>query len=176
MKFRFMECKDRKNRTSVMLSYTFLPSMPAKKLRDAANKVLFIALFVYSGWLIFYKWIRSVFLLIFLHLLLMFYMLRDLSFLLNASDVPSCFIQSFSYTWLNYCTIMYQKWEQLLLTKPWHCVNAWLSFETCTNFCNLVLFWCCIHKVKYITSTLQVHISVYLVYCTFLCQVIKVMC
>jgi hypothetical protein len=44
-----MECKDRKNRTSVMLSYTFLPSMPAKKLRDAANKVLFIALFVYSG-------------------------------------------------------------------------------------------------------------------------------
>ncbi|KAL6878347.1 hypothetical protein ACP4OV_012517 [Aristida adscensionis] len=35
----FMECKDRKNRSSVMLSYTFLPSMPAKKLRDAANKM-----------------------------------------------------------------------------------------------------------------------------------------
>ncbi|CAL4939584.1 unnamed protein product [Urochloa decumbens] len=35
----FMECKDRKNRSSVMLSYTFLPSMPAKNLRDAANKM-----------------------------------------------------------------------------------------------------------------------------------------
>ncbi|EEC75326.1 hypothetical protein OsI_11704 [Oryza sativa Indica Group] len=35
----FMECKDRKSRSSVMLSYTFLPSMPAKKLRDAANKM-----------------------------------------------------------------------------------------------------------------------------------------
>ncbi|GJN07786.1 hypothetical protein PR202_ga25647 [Eleusine coracana subsp. coracana] len=37
----FAECKDRKNRSSVMLSYTFLPSMPSKKLRDAANQVLF---------------------------------------------------------------------------------------------------------------------------------------
>ncbi|CAN6289347.1 unnamed protein product [Urochloa humidicola] len=35
----FMECKDRKNRSSVMLSYTFLPSMPAKRLKDAANKM-----------------------------------------------------------------------------------------------------------------------------------------
>uniref|UniRef100_A0A0E0KE34 Uncharacterized protein n=1 Tax=Oryza punctata TaxID=4537 RepID=A0A0E0KE34_ORYPU len=35
----FMECKDRKSRSSVMLSYTFLPSMPANKLRDAANKM-----------------------------------------------------------------------------------------------------------------------------------------
>ncbi|XP_006650113.1 uncharacterized protein LOC102720777 [Oryza brachyantha] len=35
----FMECKDRKSHSSVMLSYTFLPSMPAKKLRDAANKM-----------------------------------------------------------------------------------------------------------------------------------------
>ncbi|ONL98364.1 hypothetical protein Zm00014a_017529 [Zea mays] len=34
----FMECKDRKNRSSVMLSYNFLPSMPAEKLRNAANK------------------------------------------------------------------------------------------------------------------------------------------
>ncbi|NP_001168319.2 uncharacterized protein LOC100382085 [Zea mays] len=35
----FMECKDRKNRSSVMLSYNFLPSMPAEKLRNAANKM-----------------------------------------------------------------------------------------------------------------------------------------
>ncbi|KAL5209497.1 hypothetical protein ABZP36_005120 [Zizania latifolia] len=35
----FMECKDRKSRSSVMLSYTFLPSVPAKKLGDAANKM-----------------------------------------------------------------------------------------------------------------------------------------
>ncbi|KAJ1297003.1 hypothetical protein BS78_01G345300 [Paspalum vaginatum] len=35
----FMECKDRKNRSSVMLSYKFLPSMPAKQLKDAANKM-----------------------------------------------------------------------------------------------------------------------------------------
>ncbi|KAM0908881.1 hypothetical protein ACQ4PT_015157 [Festuca glaucescens] len=35
----FMECKDRKKRSSLMLSYTFLPSMPAKKLSDAANKM-----------------------------------------------------------------------------------------------------------------------------------------
>ncbi|KAF5938099.1 hypothetical protein HYC85_025605 [Camellia sinensis] len=36
----FMECKDRNNRSAVMLSYSFLPSMVAKKLRDAAEKVL----------------------------------------------------------------------------------------------------------------------------------------
>ncbi|XP_038719679.1 uncharacterized protein LOC120012357 isoform X2 [Tripterygium wilfordii] len=36
---RFMECKDRKNRSSIMLPYSFLPSMAAPKLRDAANKV-----------------------------------------------------------------------------------------------------------------------------------------
>ncbi|KAF5737633.1 hypothetical protein HS088_TW13G00520 [Tripterygium wilfordii] len=35
----FMECKDRKNRSSIMLPYSFLPSMAAPKLRDAANKV-----------------------------------------------------------------------------------------------------------------------------------------
>ncbi|KAL8489299.1 hypothetical protein ACS0TY_025273 [Phlomoides rotata] len=35
----FMECKDRKNRSSVMLPYSFLPSMAAKKLRDAAEKI-----------------------------------------------------------------------------------------------------------------------------------------
>ncbi|KAL5219009.1 hypothetical protein ABZP36_019693, partial [Zizania latifolia] len=35
----FMECKDRKSRRSVLLSYNFLPSMPAKKLMDAANKM-----------------------------------------------------------------------------------------------------------------------------------------
>ncbi|XP_024313310.1 uncharacterized protein LOC100830143 isoform X2 [Brachypodium distachyon] len=35
----FMECKDRKKRSSVMLPYTFLPSVPAKKLNDAANKM-----------------------------------------------------------------------------------------------------------------------------------------
>ncbi|TVU46911.1 hypothetical protein EJB05_06484, partial [Eragrostis curvula] len=42
----FMECKDRKNRSSVMLSYTFLPSMPARKLRDAANKLLSVTFVV----------------------------------------------------------------------------------------------------------------------------------
>ncbi|THF94967.1 hypothetical protein TEA_024787 [Camellia sinensis var. sinensis] len=36
----FMECKDRNNRSAVMLSYSFLPSMAAKKLRDAAEKAL----------------------------------------------------------------------------------------------------------------------------------------
>lgn len=35
----FMECKDRNNRSAVMLSYSFLPSMAAKKLRDAAEKI-----------------------------------------------------------------------------------------------------------------------------------------
>uniref|UniRef100_A0A0E0QBV6 Uncharacterized protein n=1 Tax=Oryza rufipogon TaxID=4529 RepID=A0A0E0QBV6_ORYRU len=35
----FMECKDRTKRSSVMLPYNFLPSMPARKLRDAANKI-----------------------------------------------------------------------------------------------------------------------------------------
>ncbi|KQK14976.1 uncharacterized protein LOC100843213 isoform X1 [Brachypodium distachyon] len=35
----FMECKDRNKRSSVMLPYTFLPTMPARKLRDAVNKM-----------------------------------------------------------------------------------------------------------------------------------------
>ncbi|KAL6523295.1 hypothetical protein OROGR_016898 [Orobanche gracilis] len=35
----FMECKDRNNRSSVMLPYSFLPSVAAKKLRDAAKKI-----------------------------------------------------------------------------------------------------------------------------------------
>lgn len=36
---RFVECKDRINRTNVMLPYSFLPSMAAPKLRNAAEKV-----------------------------------------------------------------------------------------------------------------------------------------
>ncbi|KAL6297347.1 hypothetical protein ACE6H2_005489 [Prunus campanulata] len=35
----FMECKDRKNRSAIILPYTFLPSMAAKKLRNAADKI-----------------------------------------------------------------------------------------------------------------------------------------
>lgn len=35
----FAECKDRKNHSAVALPYSFLPSMAAKKLRDAANKI-----------------------------------------------------------------------------------------------------------------------------------------
>ncbi|CAA0837407.1 Unknown protein [Striga hermonthica] len=35
----FMECKDRNNRSSIMLPYSFLPSMAAKKFRDAAEKI-----------------------------------------------------------------------------------------------------------------------------------------
>ncbi|KAF0895131.1 hypothetical protein E2562_006836 [Oryza meyeriana var. granulata] len=35
----FMECKDRTKRSSVMLPYNFLPTMPARKLRDVANKM-----------------------------------------------------------------------------------------------------------------------------------------
>lgn len=35
----FMECKDRNNRSAALLPYSFLPSMPAKKLRDAAEKI-----------------------------------------------------------------------------------------------------------------------------------------
>lgn len=34
-----MECKDRKNRSAVMVPHSFLPSMAAEKLRDAAEKV-----------------------------------------------------------------------------------------------------------------------------------------
>ncbi|XP_044948962.1 uncharacterized protein LOC123398567 [Hordeum vulgare subsp. vulgare] len=34
----FMECKDRTKRSSVMLPHTFLPTMPARKLRVAAHK------------------------------------------------------------------------------------------------------------------------------------------
>nr|XP_043633883.1 uncharacterized protein LOC122605076 [Erigeron canadensis] len=36
----FMECKDRNNRSSVLLPHSFLPSMAAKKLRDAAQKIM----------------------------------------------------------------------------------------------------------------------------------------
>lgn len=36
----FMECKDRNNRSAVMLPYSYLPSMAAKKLRDAAQKIM----------------------------------------------------------------------------------------------------------------------------------------
>ncbi|XP_021893357.1 uncharacterized protein LOC110811243 [Carica papaya] len=35
----FMECKDRNNRSAIMLPYSFLPSMAAEKLRNAAEKV-----------------------------------------------------------------------------------------------------------------------------------------
>ncbi|KAI3421572.1 O-fucosyltransferase family protein [Psidium guajava] len=35
----FMECKDRKNRTAIMLPYSFLPSMATKELRDVAAKI-----------------------------------------------------------------------------------------------------------------------------------------
>ncbi|KAK3043772.1 hypothetical protein RJ639_001968 [Escallonia herrerae] len=35
----FMECKDRNNRSAIMLPYSFLPSMAAKKLRDTAEKI-----------------------------------------------------------------------------------------------------------------------------------------
>ncbi|KAL9240021.1 hypothetical protein vseg_014284 [Gypsophila vaccaria] len=35
----FMECKDRKNSSAVLLPHTFLPSMATKKLRDVADKI-----------------------------------------------------------------------------------------------------------------------------------------
>ncbi|GMY19592.1 hypothetical protein FCV25MIE_14831 [Fagus crenata] len=35
----FMECKDRNNRSAIMLPYSFLPSRAAKELRDAADKI-----------------------------------------------------------------------------------------------------------------------------------------
>ncbi|KAL5810245.1 hypothetical protein ACOSQ4_026813 [Xanthoceras sorbifolium] len=35
----FMECKDRKNRSAIMLPHSFLPSMAAEKLQDAAYKI-----------------------------------------------------------------------------------------------------------------------------------------
>ncbi|GAB2221662.1 hypothetical protein Droror1_Dr00012847 [Drosera rotundifolia] len=35
----FVECKDRKNHSAITLPYSFLPSMAAKKLRDAADKI-----------------------------------------------------------------------------------------------------------------------------------------
>lgn len=34
-----MECKDRNNRSTILLPYSFIPSMAAKHLRDAADKV-----------------------------------------------------------------------------------------------------------------------------------------
>ncbi|CAN0922565.1 hypothetical protein LINGRAHAP2_LOCUS33116 [Linum grandiflorum] len=36
----FMECKDRNNRSAIMLPYTFLPSMAAERLRDAADTII----------------------------------------------------------------------------------------------------------------------------------------
>ncbi|KAJ4970695.1 hypothetical protein NE237_003794 [Protea cynaroides] len=36
----FMECKDRNNRSAITLPYSFLPSMAAAKLRDAADKII----------------------------------------------------------------------------------------------------------------------------------------
>lgn len=38
-KNRFAECKDRKNRRSLRLPYSLLPTMATKRLRDAAEKV-----------------------------------------------------------------------------------------------------------------------------------------
>ncbi|KAI8573176.1 hypothetical protein RHMOL_Rhmol01G0258400 [Rhododendron molle] len=38
-KNRFMKCKDRNNRSAIMLPYSFLPSMASKKLRDSAEKI-----------------------------------------------------------------------------------------------------------------------------------------
>lgn len=35
----FMECKDRKNRSAIMLPYSFLPSMAKQELRDVAAKI-----------------------------------------------------------------------------------------------------------------------------------------
>ncbi|CAH9068879.1 unnamed protein product [Cuscuta epithymum] len=35
----FMECKDRTNHSSVLLPFSFLPSMASKKLREAADKI-----------------------------------------------------------------------------------------------------------------------------------------
>ncbi|GAB4851764.1 hypothetical protein Ancab_031164 [Ancistrocladus abbreviatus] len=35
----FVECKDRKNHSAIMLSHSFLPSMAAKKLRNAADRI-----------------------------------------------------------------------------------------------------------------------------------------
>ncbi|XP_011000412.1 PREDICTED: uncharacterized protein LOC105107985 [Populus euphratica] len=36
----FMECKDRNNRSAIMLPYSFLPTMASQSLRDAADKVI----------------------------------------------------------------------------------------------------------------------------------------
>ncbi|CAK9180828.1 unnamed protein product [Ilex paraguariensis] len=36
----FMECKDRNNRSAITLPYSFLPSMAARNLRDAAEKTI----------------------------------------------------------------------------------------------------------------------------------------
>lgn len=35
----FMECKDRNNHSAIMLPYSFLPMMAARKLRDAADQI-----------------------------------------------------------------------------------------------------------------------------------------
>ncbi|KAJ6921373.1 hypothetical protein NC652_015322 [Populus alba x Populus x berolinensis] len=36
----FMECKDRNNRSAITLPYSFLPTMAADRLRDAADKIM----------------------------------------------------------------------------------------------------------------------------------------
>ncbi|XP_061965215.1 uncharacterized protein LOC133689385 isoform X1 [Populus nigra] len=36
----FMECKDRNNRSAIALPYSFLPTMAADRLRDAADKIM----------------------------------------------------------------------------------------------------------------------------------------
>ncbi|KAB5519307.1 hypothetical protein DKX38_023626 [Salix brachista] len=36
----FMECKDRNNRSAIMLPYSFLPTMASQRLRDVADKVI----------------------------------------------------------------------------------------------------------------------------------------
>ncbi|CAN1250724.1 hypothetical protein LINPERPRIM_LOCUS7501 [Linum perenne] len=36
----FMECKDRNNRSAIMLPYSFLPSMASERLRDAADTII----------------------------------------------------------------------------------------------------------------------------------------
>ncbi|CAL1403708.1 unnamed protein product [Linum trigynum] len=36
----FMECKDRNNRSAILLPYSFLPSMAAERLRDVADEII----------------------------------------------------------------------------------------------------------------------------------------
>ncbi|KAL4578330.1 hypothetical protein LXL04_014451 [Taraxacum kok-saghyz] len=51
----FMECKDRKNHTSLLLPHSYLPSMAAKPLRDAANKVGHPSLFFFFFFFFFFS-------------------------------------------------------------------------------------------------------------------------